>query len=193
MFRVGSGNKRASSNNNINEQDSSSFSAYPLDLTVKTQQHGHQQQQQRSGGASNSNMGFQATNNINKRIKIEDLEDVINSNDQQQQLNKTKKAIVSVVSPLRHIQSIADAYLISQLDSQSNNSSSFQRPASTPSPALSSHGGNQNSASVGSSMFCHGGVRAQPLRRCAEAAARQSWLPLPAQPWIILAQLGRSG
>lgn len=62
-------------------------------------------------------------------------------------------------SPLKHIQSIADAYLISQLDhagyksfqqQSPSSTNSFQRPSSTPSPSLS-NSGNNNTTSTGAS------------------------------------------
>lgn len=128
--------------------------SFPLDLTVKT-----------SNNKQNVKLMFS-----NKKIKVEsDLNthsDAENSDSlKNKSFDSSSKPLdkqyfnynsISALSnsnpnsqsPLKHIQSIADAYLISQFDYKNQfsfpiqqqsptNSNSFQRPSSTPSPALS--------------------------------------------------------
>lgn len=138
--------------------------AYPLDLTVKTQ------------SASSNKFNQQQQVSLNKKIKLESNDFYSNlmmkpnnsTSDSENMLMNRKISSSSTVStasslmhskshsmnpmlssPLKNIQSIADSYLISQqlqqqqqqqeklLMQQQSPNSSFQRPASTPSPSLS--------------------------------------------------------
>ncbi len=140
-------------NKRLNNDNNSDSSAYPLDLTVKTQQPNRM-----ASGNFQSNT---------KRIKVESNDFTHNNSEDNDFVKATKKVLAasssSMVSPLKHIQSIADAYLMSQFDQQSNkysnlqsptNSNSFQRPSSTPSPALSAQGSHQQQSSGSKVLKC---------------------------------------
>lgn len=121
----------------------------PLDLTVKP---------------------IRSQNNGLKKVKTENDVNYSDAENSDFNVKKTEKQFfnngnknsisalnVNSQSPLKHIQSIADAYLISQFDqassalknsfsiNQQQSPNSFQRPSSTPSPSLSNHG-NQTSS-----------------------------------------------
>ena len=139
-------NKRFSNNNNNEE-----LTAYPLDLTVKSNSNAQQQILSKKIKLEN-NLDFYShlkptnTNNNNNNSDSENLLNRKHLTTSTLNLLKQQQS-----SPLKNIQSIAESYLINNNNNSQiindnkhspNSSCSFQRPSSTPSPSLSINSNN---------------------------------------------------